>query len=304
MYLLGTFPSVYFCKQLGQVLNNKILKIRGATFYKRKGDVAMPRQARAKSSTGIYHCVLRGVDKRDVFIDDQDRYKFLNELKDAKEKCEFELYAYCLMDNHIHLLLKENDIKLCEIMHNLALRYSIYFNCKYERTGHLFQNRYFSKPIETEKYLLNVQKYIHQNPPLMQTYKWSSYKAYLERDNGIIDISFVLNLFDKDNEIAKRKFIDFSCKKTSKITISDYKDIEFVREIPDEKFIKLISNYLEINNVLKINNYNTQIRNDYLKKILDIDGASIGQISRIMGINKRVLSNIKNCKTCPNCLQK
>ena len=281
-----------------------LLTYSGGDIIKRRDGVAMPRQARAKSSTKIYHCVLRGVDKRDIFMDDQDRYKFIDELKETKEKCKFDLYAFCLMNNHVHLLIYDKEDKLSKIMHSIALNYSIYFNLKYERTGHLFQNRYFSSQVETNEYLMKVQKYIHQNPPFMQTYKWSSYREYIEEQNRFVDINQILSLFDANRQLAIYKFKEFTCKRNKKISISEYKNIEFVREVSDEKFIQIISDNLGIKNILKINIYNTRIRNEYLKRILDIEGASISQVSRIMGIDKKTLSTLKHEETCPKCWKK
>lgn len=254
----------------------------------------MPRQARAKSSTGIYHCILRGVDKRDIFLDDQDRYKFLKEIKNAKEKYDFALYAYCLMNNHVHLLIKENQTNLGMIMHYIGFKYSMYFNLKYQRVGHLFQNRYISKPVETEAYLLTVQKYIHQNPPYMQTYKWSSYGEYVCDERKITDTKFILGMFAQETKKAINEFRQFTCRKSNKISIEEYKDCELVKNVPDEKVIKVISNMLNIDNILEIKKYNTVIRNKYIKDILQIDGITIGQISRIMEIDKKTLSLLKN----------
>lgn len=259
----------------------------------------MPRKARARSSTGIYHCILRGVDKRDIFLDDQDRFKFINELKDAKEKYGYELYAYCLMDNHVHMLIKENKVDISKIMHNVVLRYSIYFNLKYERVGHLFQNRYVSKPVETERYLLTVQRYIHQNPPYMETYKWSSYKEYVTNRREIVDTKFILELFAKDKQMAINEFRTFTCKKIEKISVADFKDSELVRNIPDKEVIKLIGESLNLKNILEIKQYNTNIRNEFLKEIMEIEGITVCQLSRIMEIDKKTLLKIKNEKRRP-----
>ena len=252
----------------------------------------MPRIARIKSSTGIYHCILRGVAKRDIFLDDQDRYKFIKMIKETKEKYNYGLYAYCLMDNHVHMLIKENKDQLSQIMHDLTLKYSMYFNIKYERVGHLFQNRYISKPVDNERYLLTVQKYIHQNPPYMETYKWSSYKAYIEDKHDFIDTNEILELFGRDINDFKR----FTCKTETKMTVNEYKDCEQIRNVPDEKVIGIISQILQIDNILTIKKYNTKIRNKYLKRILEIDGVTAGQLSRIMEIDKKTLLMIKREK--------
>ncbi len=123
----------------------------------------MPRKAREKSETGIYHVMIRGIDRREVFLEDEDKIKFINNLEKAKRTGEFELCGYCLMDNHIHLLIKEKE-DIGTSIKRITVGYVGWHNRKYERTGHLFQNRYLSECINTESYLITVLRYIHQNP--------------------------------------------------------------------------------------------------------------------------------------------
>jgi len=123
----------------------------------------MPRQARKKSATGIYHIMLRGIDGRNIFLDDEDRSKFIEKLLSAKQNANFKLYGYCLMDNHVHLLIEENE-EIGTSVKRITVGYVQWHNNKYGRTGHLFQNRYNSEVVETESYLVTVLRYIHQNP--------------------------------------------------------------------------------------------------------------------------------------------
>ena len=116
----------------------------------------MPRKARVKSKTGIYHMILRGVNRQVIFESKEDGEKFLDTLKECKKKSGYELYGYCLMNNHIHLLIKENQEDLGTIMKRIGASYVYWYNWKYERVGHLFQDRYKSEVVEDEKYLLNV----------------------------------------------------------------------------------------------------------------------------------------------------
>lgn len=138
----------------------------------------MPRRARVKSSTGIYHIMLRGIDKRDIFLEDEDKVKFSENVRKAKEIGQFEIYGYCLMDNHVHLLLKENE-EIGTSIKRITVGYVGWHNKKYDRVGHLFQNRYLSESVTTEEYLLIVLRYIHQNPVKaklvsnISEYRWS-----------------------------------------------------------------------------------------------------------------------------------
>lgn len=143
----------------------------------------MPRTARETSATGIYHIILRGINQQNIFEDDEDKLKFLLILREVKELCGFSIYAYALMDNHIHLLIKVGEQPLEQIFKRIGGKYVAWFNKKYQRTGHLFQDRFKSEPIEDDEYLLTVICYIHYNPfrgglsPDLN-YRYSSYADY------------------------------------------------------------------------------------------------------------------------------
>jgi REP element-mobilizing transposase RayT len=124
----------------------------------------MPRTARKKSSSGIYHIIMRGINRQSIFEDEEDNRKFLQTLRDFKEKSGYNIYAYCLMVNHIHLLIKEGLEPLEQVMRRLCGSYVYWYNRKYGRIGNLFQDRFKSEPIEDDTYFLTVLRYIHQNP--------------------------------------------------------------------------------------------------------------------------------------------
>ena len=259
----------------------------------------MPRTSRVLSSTGIYHCILRGIDKQDIFLEDMDRYKFINEIIKTKEKYKYELYAYCLMDNHVHLMIKDTNNSIHKIMQSLTISYSEYFNKKYDRTGHLFQNRFLSKPVENERYALTLQRYIHQNPPNMWYYKWSSYNEYI-RTSKITDVDYILNMLSNNNQDAIKEFIKFNNIKDKKIEAKQYIDYEICDSISDSEAIELIKNVLSIDNVLEIKKYNTKIRNYYINQILDIKGIKGRQVARILQFNKNIIRRIEMERCVPN----
>src|SRR5699024_1116806 len=103
----------------------------------------MPRIARTCSSLNLYHIIIRGINKQDIFIDTQDKNKFIKEILIAKEKFQFKIYAYVIMPNHAHLIIKEGNTKISKIMHKIQLAYSEYLNIKYNRVGHVFQGRFY-----------------------------------------------------------------------------------------------------------------------------------------------------------------
>ena len=108
----------------------------------------MPRQARRKSKSGIYHIMLRGINQQQIFEDSEDFEKILQILKDCKAVSEYKLFAYCLMGNHIHLLVQEDKEPIEQVMKRIATRFVYWYNIKYQRVGHLFQDRFKSEPVE------------------------------------------------------------------------------------------------------------------------------------------------------------
>ena len=141
----------------------------------------MPRQPREYSKSKIYHIMYKGIDGQDIFYDENDKLDFLEKLLENKKEFKFKIFSYCLMNNHVHLVIGIEAENLSNAMKSLSLKYVLYFNKKYERSGPLFQNRFNSKCIENQKYFLDVCRYVHQNPEkagICKTsqYKWSSYK--------------------------------------------------------------------------------------------------------------------------------
>src|SRR5699024_7538730 len=123
------------------------------------------RKARKKSRNGIYHIIMRGVNQQTIFEEDNDRQRFLDTLTRYKEISKYKIYSYCLMDNHIHLLWGESEEEsVSEAMKRICSSYVHWYNAKYERTGHLFQERFKSENVEDKRYFLTVLRYIHQNP--------------------------------------------------------------------------------------------------------------------------------------------
>lgn len=173
----------------------------------------MPRIAREKSPNSIYHICVRGNNKQAIFLDDEDREEYLKRVRHYKERYKMQLYAYCLMTNHVHLLVYDNNQDISRFMQGLSLSYVQYFNKKYGRTGHLFQDRFTSVRMKNDMQLMYVSKYIHLNPvranmvSKARVYKWSSYSAYeIGRDHkNIVDCAFLLAYFG--NNLKEARFL-------------------------------------------------------------------------------------------------
>ncbi|MGN1302990.1 MAG: transposase, partial [Clostridia bacterium] len=174
--------------------------------------------------------------------------------------------------------------------------YVFYFNMKYDRTGHLFQNRFFSKKIEDREYLKMVCRYIHQNPlkagmEKTEKYKWSSYNEYTQSPK-IINNKLLLSVFSKNIEEAKQEFIKFhnaNINDDKETEIENMIEYELCERLTDDEIEKQICELLDINNVREISKYNTEIRNEKLSKLRCFKNISISQLSRITGINRKMI---------------
>lgn len=163
----------------------------------------MTRIPRAQSESGFYHVYVRGNGRQLIFEDDRDRRVFLQYLGNALTSSTVELFAYCLMDNHYHLVVKAGQENLATFARDLNRSYAVYFNRAHERTGHVFQDRYSSEPIENDSYFLSAIRYVHRNPVEARmtttcSYRWSSYDLYLneavDRGGLIVNTDMAINM--------------------------------------------------------------------------------------------------------------
>lgn len=253
----------------------------------------MPRGARKKSNSGIYHIMLRGINKQTIFEDEQDRTRFLDTLKKYKDISNYEVYSYCLMDNHIHLLVKESGENISEAIKRISSSYVYWYNVKYERCGHLFQERFKSEIVENNASFLKVLRYIHQNPikaglaKNVFACKWTSINEYVGKVN-IVDIDSGLNLFASDRKIAIPLFIQFMNEPNDDECL-DYQ--ETVRMTDSE--VKEHLKELGITNPGILQRMGKENRDAALAKLKELNGVTIRQLSRITGISKSAIQRVR-----------
>ena len=256
----------------------------------------MPRSARAKSESGIYHVMLRGINRQSIFSDEEDSEKFIQVLSECQDVSGYEIYAYCLMGNHVHLLMKVNDEPLEQIFKRIGARYVFYYNWKYKRSGHLFQDRYKSEPVENDSYLLTVVRYIHQNPVKakivkeLDKYRWSSYNDYMSK-SGITNSEFIYKIFNEDEQKAKEQFKQYNNIENDDICLeNNYND-----RISDQELIATIQKKLNINAMMIQAEPRVKMIK-ILEKALNIRGASTRQLARVTGISANIIWQISKSK--------
>lgn len=249
----------------------------------------MPRYARQKSESGIFHVMLRGINKQTIFEDDEDRERFLHTIQRYKAISKYEIYGYCLMSNHIHLLLKETQETISTAIKRISSSYVYWYNWKYGRFGHLFQERYKSEIVENDGYLLTVLRYIHRNPvkagltKSVQEYKWSSYNEYI-KEPVITDTGFALQIFSTNREKAIVIFIGYTNKQNEDKCL-DYNEKKRLSDNEVREFIAKLG----FQSGSELQHLERDERNEIIRKLKSIEGVAIRQLSRIIGISKSVI---------------
>lgn len=254
----------------------------------------MPRQARIKSSTGIYHIMMRGINRQNIFHDNDDYGRFLDTLFRFKTKCGYKIYAYCLMKNHIHLLLHVEQEPLEKTMRRICASYVRWYNTKYQRVGYLFQDRFKSEVVEDESYFLTVFRYIHQNPlkagyvNKIDEYPWSSWHEY-HKTPRIVCKSYVLNIFNDDNAKAFDSLHKFCMIQSDDQCL----DFEEGNQINDREAKNIILRVFQIKHIFELQNLEKSHRNKCLKELRDNYNFSIRQLERLTGINRGIIQRVK-----------
>ena len=172
----------------------------------------MARRPRLFAPALLYHVIVRGNQRQKTFLSDQDYQAYLARLAKYRKKYDYSLYAYCLMPNHVHLLLESSDQPLAKFMQGLQQSYSQYFNLRHRKVGHVFQGRYKAIICEKDEYLLELIRYIHLNPVRAEMvkrpeqYRYSGHRVYLDgKRTDVLDPTRVLGLFGSNG--AYRRFV-------------------------------------------------------------------------------------------------
>lgn len=258
----------------------------------------MPRIAREKSNSGIYHVMIRGANRQEIFHDEEDCARFLETLERYKKKSEMGVYGWCLMGNHVHLLLHEGIEELAVSMKRLGVSYAGYYNSKYKTTGHLFQDRYKSEKIESDEYLLTVIRYIHQNPKKAgmvrcnDEWRWSSCRTYYGIEcypSSLLDTELILTIFSDNKENRISKFKEYNETGNEDICLDN---ITRTR-LTDEEAKVLIDEAIKGYVITELKVMPKAIRNELLAKVKKIDGITQRQLSRIFGIPLALINRAK-----------
>lgn len=251
----------------------------------------MPRKARQLSPSGVYHIMVRGIDKMQIFPSPDDDLHFLAIL-DFVQNDNFEILGYCLMGNHVHLLAKTDKGKADQMevaMKSLGVRYVNFFNSKYQRVGTLFQGRFVSQPVATVGYFLRVLRYIHNNPVAAgmvenpADYPYSSYQDYFGGRQTVfcrVHTEYALQLrpldwlreWHRQPELNSKGFCDIDQPRTH-------------QRLKDEDVIRLIQTLAGCT-PMAVKSLQENQKENLFHGLYCEEGATIAQLSRLTGISR------------------
>ncbi len=235
------------------------------------------------SRSNIYHVMLRGVNRQNIFEEDEDRLYFMSLLKDYKVITGFMLHAFVLMSNHIHLLIEPKDEPLDSVFRRIGTSYAMWYNRKYKRTGHLFQDRFRSEKVESDEYFITVLRYIIQNPMKAGlesrpgSYRWSSYFAYRQGKGAVTDIQYAAGFFNSRDELMEYLSRD------NDDTALDEADCD--RRLREEATKEKMKKITQCASSADFQQLASQQQKEYARAMYHA-GMSSGQISRMTGMSK------------------
>ncbi len=244
----------------------------------------MARQARKISDSGYFHVIVRGNGKQLIFEESDDYNFFLKRMLEYSREMGVLVCAYCLMSNHFHLLLHDCTDSLSLFMKRLNVSYARFFNWKYDRSGHLFQDRYKSEPIEDDSYFLSTLCYILNNPSragiaASDGYPWSSYNMY--NSSQSIDTELIRGLLPTWEEYVE--LIRLNEKADSPLIEAPKKDDKWAKAFICEKF--------GVVSCSAINGFDRRRRDEAVRLMLT-EGLSERQIERLTGISRYIIRRV------------
>ncbi len=254
----------------------------------------MPRKAREKGESGIYHVMLRGTNRQEIFHDDEDCLRFLETLEKYKKQSEIKIYAWCLMGNHIHLLIGEGNEEISDTMRRIGVSYAWYYNWKYNTVGHLFQDRFRSESVDNDAYLVTVTRYIHQNPAKaglvekLTDWKWSSCNGYYGGKTyppGLLDRELILGMFSEEKTGAIAGFREFNEAENEDKCLDD----RAIKRLTDEQAGAAIKELIPVTDMVQMKSLSKARRDEIISKVKQIEGLTQRQAARILGISPNLI---------------
>lgn len=256
----------------------------------------MSRQARVMSETGYYHIIMRGINKSRIFEKKDAKAYFLKTLEKIELEGLLAVAAWCIMDNHVHLVVKAEPEDLAIAFKRINIKYAMYYNKSNERVGHVFQDRFKSETVTSDAHLINVVRYVHNNPvkakmvDTLNDYEWSSYKLYLFNPHTA-GMKLTWELFQQD--VARFKSFHL---------IEDHQEYLEIKE--DQQKFRVSQAEADIQEICRANGIedekmlpdHPEVMREIVEMLMDGSALSGRQIAGLLGIAESRLRRIRQKK--------
>ena len=255
----------------------------------------MPRKARIFSPTDYYHIMMRGINKEEIFSNVTHK-KLIKELvNDQFIENRVSLIAYCIMNNHLHLVVKGSLTDISTALKKINIRFAMKLNKEQNRVGHVFQDRYKSEIINNDEHLLQVIRYVHNNPVKAKIvnspkeYIWSSYGCYAKKNEEIIDLDIMDEILEMFGGLSS--FIDFHKIEDSLEFIDTRDEMENNRQ---ELAQSILRNYFKENGILELGNRGMYLEHitELVKLLLTKTTLSHRRIASLLEIDNNIVHSI------------
>lgn len=266
------------------------------------GGDCMLNEAQNESSVGVYHVMIKGLNNEQIYKKEIYKDKILQLIRDMKEEIDFSVIAYCVMDNHLHMLLKNIEDNLAIIMRRINIKYAIYYNNCEEKNGYVFQNRFKSQRVSHDM-LLRTMRYIHNKPVKAKisknicNYYWSSVNDYLGGGSNLVcekHIAAIKNIFN-----SKDKFIDYHNIFDDCMYLDTKEEqnrtIEYIIDNTAEDLIKEkeIEGYKYRDNK-NIKQFSYSLKEELVRSLIKYEFITNNKIADKCGLSVREVSEIKS----------
>ena len=265
----------------------------------------MPRRARQESPTQFYHLMIRGINKERIFESAKHKRFLIDMLGQESKEMDLEIGAYCIMDNHLHLVIKGELDEISIFFKKVNTRFAMRYNKDLKRVGHVFQGRYRSEIILNDGHLMQAIRYVHRNPinagilSNIEKYKWSSYKEYVSETEQMLSKEIkllVLDLAGGKNGIEK-----FHSDEDNILFLDTAEEVEKIKQ----KFVNnTIGNYCEINEIeiSEVKNNGENLK-ELIELLLRCEQLTHREISDLLNVNRNLV-HIVNRQKGPSLLPK
>lgn len=233
--------------------------------------------------------MLRGINKQVIFECNADKFHFMKILQECKEVSGFRLHAFCLMNNHIHLLIEPAEESLEVIFKRIGSRYAVWYNRKHQRVGHLFQDRFRSENVETDQYYMTVLRYILQNPMKAGmesrpgTYRWSSYFAYEKGKGSVTDTQYAEKLFG-----SREALVEF-VRQSNDDDVMDEEQYDW--RLRDDQAREIMKRITQCEEASDFRLLDKELRREHIREMY-LSRLTMSQISRLTGVSKSTIHDL------------